>query len=511
MLTRRPSLAAGPMPLLRLKGRRLATVLGALALASALVQLLLGASPAVVALSVIAAGVGLIGFAALGPYNVGAWLGLFYVLGNVLVALYAKTLLGQPLDSYLYAPLSAFLALAITSIALFAAMLLSRKVGLGRPLFSAVADPRLLRFLSWGCFGLGVIFWLLNRRFQDPDSSGFGGLALFRDLLLMAVIARTAMLLEQTSNRRSFDSSLGLILVASVFMGLVDNGKAAAGLPVISYFATVLFYRRGIPRRSAMMLAVGGVAFVIVLAPAVHALRALGQQDMSLSQRIDFVATNAINLLEAPQQLSRYEQLAAGQFESGYYNYFGDIGTGQMVLGRYASVQQIDPVIAEVDRQGARGGAAIWPAFLRLLPSFVYPDKPEYIEDYHTLVHYRLIVPEGGKFPTLPLAGQVYAAYGMAGLLFIPFLTFLGFLLAAKKLGWGLYRNVYAIFFLCQFVFVYASQGSFGHYAGAVLRSFPLYAAVFWLLALAYRMRVGRRSRVVRPPLASAGVELQNK
>lgn len=472
-------------------GWRLAACLALAAVAAALAQLMLGASFAVVVACLIVVALGLLGFLALGAYNLGSWLALFYVLGNALVALYAKTLLGQPLDSNLYAPIDSFLALVATSGGLLTALILVRRVSVGRPLFQGVSNPHFLAFLSWTCFGLGALVWLLIRL-----DSGFSGITLFRDLLLMAVIARTAMLLERSGNRRALDGWLGLIMAISVFMGLVDNSKAVAALPVVSHFATVFFYRRGLPIRAMVVLATSGLLFISIVAPMIHASRALGQHGMNLSQRVELVISNTATLLESPREFYRFEQLAIGQFQHGYYNYFGGNGTGQMLLGRYTSVQQIDPVIAEVNQRGPRGGAAIWPAFPRLVPSFIYPSKPEYSEAYNTLVRYGLVNPiGGGKAPTLPLAGQAYAGYGLFGLLTIPFVTFLGFLLVVKKLGWQLYRNVYAIFFFCSFVLVYANQGELGQYAGTALRHFPLFAIVFWLIGQTFRLRLRSRSR----------------
>jgi len=240
--------------------------------------------------------------------------------------------------------------------------------------------------------------------------------------------------------------------------------------------------------RSMAVLLIGAIIFVSVLGPAIHAFRVMGQSGMNMAQRIELVVSNAAIVVESPQSFDRLQRIAAGQFGKGYYDYFGEAGAGQMVLGRFASVQQIDPVIAAVDRGKTRGGSAIWPAFGRLLPGFLYPDKPQYGESYHTLVYYGLVHPNGGKYPTLPLAGQAYASYGFVGLFFIPFLTFLGFCLLVKKLGWHLQQNVYAIFFFCDFVIVYANQGDFGQYASVTLRNFPLFAIVFWLIAQASRL-----------------------
>ncbi len=468
--------------------------LGILVTIAALIQLPLGADPVVLAIAMASTGLGLFAFLALGAYNLGAWVALLYTLGNVMVALYAKTALGQPLDSHLSTPVMSFLVLLVCVGAMLIALLLARRLAIGRPLLGTTGDLRFLSYLSWACFGLGSVFWLLNRWLQRPDDGGFGGLALFRDLLVMAVIARTALLLLRGGRRWNLDVRLGLMMAAALLMGFLDNQKTAAALPVAGHFLTVLFFRRGLPWRSATLLVAGAIVFVALFAPVIHALRAMGQQQLDLGQRVEFVVQHLTQLAANPARLDEFDELAARQFDLGYYDYFGGEGRGQMLLGRFVSVQQIDPVIAGVDRSGPQGGDAVWPALARLVPGFLLPGKPEFIEAYHTLVHYRLIDPQGGKFPTLPLAGQSYAAYGWVGVALIPFFTFLAFFLAVRKLGWNLYQNVYAIFFLCSFVLIYSSQGDFGQYMGAVLRNFPLLTVVFYLIRLSYRLRFTKRT-----------------
>lgn len=455
----------------------------------------MGADPYVAGLALLTVVMGLLGFVALGACNLGSWVALFYILGNVLVALFAKTLMGQRLESHLWSPAGSFLALAITGFSLLAALFLVRRLRVGRVVLRAPTDPNFLALLSWSCFGLGLIFWMLNRSFQDPAGLGFGGFTLFRDLLLMAVIARTAMLLKSSGDRRALDGWLVVIMICAVLVGLVDNSKTASALPVVSHFATVLFFRNGLPLRTIAVLAAGTIVFLIAVAPMVHALRAAGQQALTTSERVQLVIEAYSTILKEPEELDRMQRIAAGQFKNGYYSYFGESGAGQMILGRYAAVQQIDPVISEVDRRGPRGGKAVWPGLLRQVPRIIYPDKPRYGEAFETLVHYDLVQPFGGKFPTLPLAGQAYAAYGLFGLLFIPFVTFFGFFLVVKKLGWKLYQNIYGVFFLCSFVVVYANQGDFGQYTAAAVRNFPLFTLVFFLLSRAYRIQMRRSLR----------------
>ena len=83
---------------LQLSARRMALYLGVPALVALTLQLAMGASFSVVMLATLIGAAGLLAFMSLGAYNAGAWLALFYVLGNVLVAIYAKTLMGQTLE-----------------------------------------------------------------------------------------------------------------------------------------------------------------------------------------------------------------------------------------------------------------------------------------------------------------------------------------------------------------------------------------------------------------------------
>lgn len=507
--SQRPPERSRPIPcqtrlILRLRSGSLAWTAVALVATCLVVQGTLGARPAVLTLAMITCVAGLTGFRLAGAYRGAGWLALFFVLGTVMVALVAKTLLLQPLDSHLYAPTESFLALAAGSVVLLIALLVSLALPVGNPLFRPVQDVRLLRALSNSTFALGTLFWYLNRLFRDPQGSGFGGIAVFWNLLLMAVIARTAMVLERSDNRHSVDYKLGLILVACVAMGLIDNSKAEVALPIAAYFAASLFYRGGITLRQAAAGTFGVVLMAAVIGPMMHAYRALGIQQMPWQQRVPLIEHGIKDVL-ARGDLKRYDELASGQFLAGYYDYFGK-GSGQMLLGRYASIQQIDPVIASVSRHATVGGSVIWPAFARLVPSSIYPDKPRYIEAYGLLIHLGLIDPEGGKYPTVPLLAQSYAGYGVVGLVVIPFFAFLGLLLALKKLGWRLYRNVFAIFFFCVFIVVYANQGDLGQYAGTVLRTFPLLAAVLWLVTRMYCLQTGRNSLsatpVVQQPLS---------
>lgn len=489
--------------------RFFALLLGAAILMSACLQWGFGAPPILLAIVLLTLAIGFYGFHQRGYYNTGAWVLFFYLLGNFLVALLAKTLMGQPLHSNLYIPYKSYSALALTTIELLAALTVVSFLPLGRSIFRPAKSPGFLSLLSWCCLGIALVAWLLVQY-----SHRFGGLSVFRYLLLMAVIARTALLLERSNNRRTFDLWLCLILATGIGMGLIENHKLVAALPVVTYFVTVFFFRKGLPARHVWVLVAGAFLFIFFAVPMIQTLRIRGIQGKSFQQRIEIVGTTTMNLVERPLQtrrnlhkamLSKFHNIAQDRENRDSYSYYGQSGSNQALLERFSSVQRVDAAIIQSDEQGSLGGDFIWTAFPRLLPSSVFSAGPKYSEPYRIYVYYGLQGWWGSKHPVLPLTGQVYATYGFSGLLIIPFFTFVAFFIALKKLGWNLYRNVYAIFFFCYFAITKTNQADFMHFIAAVLRNFPLLAAALLSISLLYWF--SRRLRAFRktPATAQAG------
>lgn len=495
--------------------RNLAVVGFALLCMASISQLAMGAAPIPVLLALVSSVCALYVFLLLGSANTASWFVAFYAASNVSVALLAKTVLLQPLDSFLQSPELSFSVVVIGTFELLLAAIAVSVLPIGRPIFQRTRDPSMLRRISWMTFIAGASCWALNRHFLDKSGGDFGGLAIFRNLLLMGIIARTALVLEMSSDARSVDGVLLGMLTVSVVLGFFDDQKTQVGLPVVAYFVTTGIYRRRFTWKQIVGGIMAGAAFVTVLAPAIHAYRAAGIQKLPVDKRVQLLLDGGKQILKSGG-LERIERLTDVQFSNAYFNYFGPNGAHQAILGRFASVQQVDPVVAAVQARGTLGGDVIWSATNRLLPRIVVPDKPQFPAAYDILLRLGLITVQGGKFPVVPLIAQAYAGYGTTGLLTIPLLAFFAILMALKKLGWTLQRNVYAIFFFCCFILVYAGQGSLEQYLGAAFRFFPCLAAAVLAFAKIPSFRSKRlRQRILplrqiesRWPLPSAAYEL---
>lgn len=472
-------------PFLRLSAGRVSVVLVTVTLACVLLQTAMGASWLVLAALCATMALAIGAFTLGGAYSLGAWVLLFYALGNVGVALVAKTFLGQTLDSHLFVPGRSFLVELLSMGGAVFAFLVVHQLHIGHPLLPREQGPERLRWLSWVSLLLGIVFWFVNYLSQRPGSIGFGGVSIFRVLLFMAVIARTASLMEGSGDRRQFDVPLFFIIALCVFLGLLTDRKTWTALPVVSYFVTVLFYKGRLPLRHILVLFIGAFLFVFLVAPAIHAWRYLGQEHMPVGRRVSLMVQGTGQLLEG-KALGHYAKLTRSEFRHGYYDYFGGQGKYQMILGRFASVQQIDPVIAAIDHRSRLGLSVISHSLEHLVPRILDPGKPEYVEGYRILLDLGLISRHAGKYPTLPLAGDAYSAFGLAGVLPVAFMTFMALFLVMKAIGWSLYRNVYAIFFFCQFVVFQASEGTLSQYAAEVLRTVPLLLIVFWIARHSY-------------------------
>lgn len=186
----------------------------------------------------------------------------------------------------------------------------------------------------------------------------------------------------------------------------------------------------------------------------------------------------------APRLLDGELALEADKFlvvsRGSYLHYFGN--KHQNILGRFAAIQQIDPAIAATDASSPMGTDVIVSGLRSLVPHFIEPNKPD-PNAFVILSHQGWVSTSGGKYPTLPMAGELYAALGMTGT-FLAFPIFLAYMLMMKKIGWNLYGNVFSVFIFGCFSF-HMFDWNLAQISGQMLRGFPIfYLAIFGLQRL---------------------------
>lgn len=455
--------------MLFLDTRRIVWILGLTAAVAAIGQVALDADYLVLLLALISIGCGLYGFWLFGVFNLAGWVCLLYMAGNVLIAFYAKTVLLQPLNSNLVAPLSSFWVQTICCFAMFVAIILAFWIDVGKPLMPPITDLTVLRLLSVWCVLIGWGLKVLQATVLRGGDQEYGGLNVFGSLLYLGIIARTALVMKRSNGKRLLDPILIIIIVVATFSGVLSTGKSETALPSLCFVATVLFFKGRLPWRYVVGLA-GGLALYLAITPIMLTFRYMGFGAMSLSKEINVIENMAPTLLNGDvlsMLASKHEH-----FKTLAYDYYGDNGRGQLILGRFSSIQQIDPIISATQIRGTLGSEIIIDGFRGNTPKFFDPNKPTEITGF-TVIKSLGVYRGGGSRPTVPLAAIVYAAYGMMGVIFIPLATFLAYLLALKKLCWDIRGNIFAIFLLVVQV-IGIHSGEFRLFVGYVMRGLPL-------------------------------------
>jgi hypothetical protein len=428
--------------------------------------------------------IGLFVFSRFSATNSGAWFLFFYLFGNTLFAVILKSILSQTLSSYAYSAQASYFVEMLGISMMGLALLCVSKLGVGRPIFVPLLDVDRLNVFSIVAFVVGCIGWkfsgALNVQSDIGNVTG-NGFSVFKDAIFMSIICRTAVVILKDKTKYPFDFILFTMIAVAVLLGSVSNSKTYIALPVVAYIVTIIFFKKAIPIGYIASIAIAGEIFSNVIAPMMQALRYLGQQSLSVSARIDLIVRGFDSLISGTD-LAAYMKSTTTLWGGDYYDYFGPNGFGQTLAGRYASIQQIDPVVVAAQKFGQFSYPLIVNSIKGAVPGILYSQKPLYGSPFEILVHYGIIPFYSGKNPTLPLMGQTCAVYGLVWGCVVAFFVFFFFLLFLKKIGFDLYRNVFAIFFLVQFTVVYASQGVIEQYLDQILREFPTWVILFLII-----------------------------
>lgn len=448
----------------------------------ALIQLAIGADLTVVLLSIAGSILCIYGFFAFGSNSPSSWILLVYGFGNFIVAIIAKTLMLQTINSFLSSPVFSYYVVFIGGGSIFLAAVLSEKIQVGAPIFRPIYDDRFLKKFGTACFLLGVMFWVLNIGFINPRGDEFGGLMVFNDLIYMGVIAESSRLFINRRKTFSMNARLASMLLTCLVLAFIYNRKLNIIMPIADYLVTSYFFTKRITKSQVVAVAISAVMFLTIVVPLVQYYRFYNIQTLGFTQKLGLI-TNSFDDIFISSDRYNINRIALVQFKNGYYNYFNDYKL-QPVLGRFVSVQQVDPIVSRVNVAGEVGATYLIGDLEHLLPSFLFPAKPKYGAEFYTILHYGIIRYNDGAYPTVPLVAEAYAAYGVTGVFIITFATFFSLFTVLRKISSNLHKNIYSIFFLCEIPFYFAHQQNFGQLWGLILREIPLYIAIFFVLHL---------------------------
>jgi hypothetical protein len=348
----------------------------ALLLGTVLTQLALGADVFVLSLSVASV---LIGFApilrvGLDLYTVFAAL---FCLRYTGVALFAKTLYLQPVDSLLKAPLESYALVTVLIACVSGVCLLVRRWDRGTTIFPPLPSYVHLRQVGLIAYGVGagatLLVGLIMRR--DVEGSSAGALTVIASaltsLMFLGYAAEVSHTVAQSGARRLFSSRLIGMLACTIALALFLNARAMAVNSVLCVFLCGLMFRAIKPGHLLVGAALA-VVFTIYISPLALELRTM-RGDKSAAQFASDVVELVARTVTEPHLIGELQQKEAyrSRYETGtvQYDYFGD---GSNILNRAAFVGLLDSVYSQVRVLNPIGIRAITEEVIpRNLPSFL--------------------------------------------------------------------------------------------------------------------------------------------
>lgn len=405
-------------------------------------QFALGTSLAVVAMCAAAIGMPFIPLVLHGRdlYSV---LGIAFSLKYAAVALIAKTLYGQTLESNLLDAEAAFAVTALVMASLTAMLAVARMLDRGTTLLPFSQGPQSLRQLSVIsiCAGIaGEILVASNKAIDTGVSSG-GPLVVLganlQNLFFLGLIAEACYAITKSGGRSFVTPRLLLFLLIELMIALALNARDVLVSCVICVITTAFLHSVLRPRHLLVGLA-AGYFFMSFLTPVTLYLR-IAKEGMSRTQFVEFAAETITRAAADPeffQMMSDAVKSAAFQNEKAFppYDYYGDRSN---VLNRLSFVGEVDAVANGVRTRVPLGMAAIDQLIARTALGALGYDKQVSAYGMGDWLSWQTGTYDPGRisFLNFGLPMEGLAVWGYAGLIAYPFIFMLPVLYVCGRLS----------------------------------------------------------------------------
>lgn len=462
-------------------------------------QLVLGASPWVLAVLVLVAA------AALLPLSKGDWRisdGLYAIMTVYFgtASLFVKTLAGQPVQSNLQvADLSAgYLLAGFASITIGYGLSqwVQRPSPFAEQLRVLTDHGTNLARLAVPVFAFGALFLLLQTQFRANavnggfEAGGFGGFGAFYPLLPLGAAMQAALVVRRHRGQRRHGVILIAMAVVIVALTLADNTKRT----LFDFLLVVglSFVALGGAGRWRWIVSgtIGAAVALLLVVPAIQIVRT--HDDVHGAARIGATWRVLRDHRFDPARLAGAGDRIATSYQRawrGSYVYPRPWNTE-----RFTMIQPIDQVARALGERGTMGGADLWrdPAET-LLPGFLIrktlvtaPDRIAW--------HYGFRANGSIARPVVGLVASSLAAFGLIGVLLLPALVVAFTFVTLDWIGGRLAGNVWAVFLLAVSAFL--AEREVSTTLSFFCRSFPFIMLVGGMLLLVGARRV-RRTRAV--------------
>lgn len=464
------------------QGRALVKFGGIITAIACAVHLLLGANPVAVLAAGLTVTLTLYPIALCGFLNLGAVLTFLVGFRYVGFPLIAKIAVWQPLDTYLLDAVGSFGVVLLGILGYLAALFMATNLSVGRPFVQVVYNKAILGRISFLAAAVGISANLAVAFRAGEQYSGITVAEFFVSFLHLALISGIARVIQKSEGRQSVDAWVIVLLIAEIAFAMVLNSRMALMETFLCFIATIVAFGAKIKWRHFTLTAFIIGIMVIFVTPVFLYVRVF-RDELSWTQRIDATLKTSAKWGNAFGYYMAWRELSDRRgWHLSYY------GSYQNVFERMSHINNVDILKCGTDRHGRLGIEDLSLALECAMPRFLALNKPLGYGQGSWL-YKNIGISDPGPYPTAPLIGTGYVAFGWAGAFCYPFILGLAWLVIVKKIsGWNLKENIWVAYLLLrihnQFV-----EGSSNSYVVHILRSLPQDLVLLWLMEVIARGR----------------------
>lgn len=458
------------------------------------IQLILGTDPFLMILCAACIAVPLIPLHIYGR-DLYSMLGIVFSVRYVGVALIAKTLYGQPLETHLYDPFAAYGLTFVLMVVVTLVLMLARALDRGTTLSPFGMDPASLRKLAILGLGIGFVCEGIVGSIKSAESGGLNSGPVFvlaanlAGLFYLGLVAEVIHNIVKSSHRTLVSPLLAIGLVGALMIAIGLNQREFFVSCIIAVVVTAFMYKMIRVPHLVLGLAVA-VFFLQIMTPITLYLRS-AKEGMDILRFLDFAQTTVVRAATEPSffneisnQAKSMELVDPNEVTSN--DYFGD---GSNVLNRLSYIGLVDAVYNGTRTRVPIGMTALNQTIARVAPGFLGFDKnvSRYGLGDWFCWQTGLFAPESLVFANFGLPMEGLATWGMIGFIAYPFAFMLPLLFICGRISSFRLPIPTSIFLFADSQHNIVEAMSDGFLA-SMTRTLPLFAILLYGLYMLYRL-----------------------
>lgn len=292
----------------------------------------------------------------------------FYAVLSVIIGLFWKAVLREPANTNLSAPQLTIEAYLGSMCAMLAAVLLSRKLALKRPLLGPILDNTRAQNATIGCMVVGLLLVVVLTFVPHPDGSFLAAIRQLDRFLPMAIIIGVIYQIRKSGGTSSVNLPIVVSFAVIFVSGVLGFSKEGMLTPFLCWLVAASSMRY----RVSLLQIVGGILIAVFIFQFLVPYSQYGRNYRGTSLAHNFNAS--IDLLSNLGYVrEQFREQEAEESQSNDIDYFN---TPQGFFDRLQMFSMDDALINYTEQGHVFGLDPIWASFENMVPHFLWPNKP---------------------------------------------------------------------------------------------------------------------------------------